>query len=79
MGCSRESFNIFKVRGMKSACRYILRVKRLPDYIWSDSFMPFVCKVVGHKPYKPEQREDEWACLRCHVYIKPPKAEYDLL
>ena len=34
--------------------------------------MPYICKIKGHKAYRPDPQYEptEWACKRCHRFIK---------
>lgn len=68
MGCSRESQNLFK---SGSFDRFWYLIKNFDKITYEDSFMPYVCKFFGHKPYQPDEEwePDEWACKRCHNYI----------
>lgn len=35
-----------------------------------DLFMPYVCKILGHKPYTISYCEDTIACKRCGRFIE---------
>ena len=72
MGCSRESQNIFRMIKDKNYSRAWYFIKHFDKTTYEDSFMPTVCKCFGHKPYQPDAQwePEEWACKRCHRYIK---------
>lgn len=69
--CSRESQNIFyhlKNKNVKRVWYLIIHFNKLT---YEDTFMPIFCKFIGHKPYLPDNdNPKEWACKRCHKYIK---------
>lgn len=71
MGAGRQTEDIFfyiKRNQFKSAWYYITHFRKIT---FDDTFMPLVCKIKGHDAYQPDQYEpDEWACKRCHRYIK---------
>jgi hypothetical protein len=81
MGACRENMNIFNKHS--NSRRYIwlrflyrlrLKTKARPvnwRLVYEDSFMPMVCKLVGHKGYQPdpEWEPEEWACKRCHRFL----------
>lgn len=67
----RESQNIFyhlKNKNVKRVWYLIIHFNKLT---YEDTFMPIFCKFIGHKPYLPDNdNPKEWACKRCHQYIK---------
>lgn len=77
MGCSRETQSIFLL--IKLAIKYKRwhEIQRAWYFLqhWNkttteDTFMPLICKIKGHIPYKPDMSDaNEWACKRCHRYI----------
>lgn len=73
MGACRESFNLFS----KYRSRVVFRefVKNpvwlfRQSYFWEDTFCPFICLILGHDKYKPEENEPDMACRRCHKFVK---------
>jgi hypothetical protein len=68
MGASRETHNIFYYIKNKNFKRAWYWIKHFDKLTYEDTFMPIVCKIRGHKPYQLDV--DEWACKRCHRYIK---------
>ena len=72
MGNSRESKNIFLYIKMCDFKRVWCCIKNFDRITYDDTFMPLVCKLKGHKPYQPDAKYEpnEWACKRCHRYIK---------
>ena len=71
MGASRESQNIFYFIRNKNYKRVWYLIKNFNNLTYGDTFGPIICKIRGHKPYQPDKWEpNEWACKRCHRYIK---------
>ena len=74
MSCAcRETQSIFR---NPKILRYKLnpfsRRKKWYDWktIYEDSFMPIVCKIIGHVPYFSGDKDcDEIACHRCHRWL----------
>jgi hypothetical protein len=71
MGSSRESQNLFyyiKIRNWRNFWRFI---KHFNKTTYEDTFMPIICKMIGHIAYQFDKDCDpnEWACKRCHRYI----------
>ena len=70
MGNCRRTQNIFfylKRKDFKSAWIFIKNFDKLS---FEDSFMPIVCKIIGHKKYTPDKYcPDEIACKRCHRFL----------
>lgn len=68
MTCAcRQSFNIFnqpKLLFSKYSWKGYNR-----KLMFEDSFMPIVCKIIGHNPYHPTDCDSEIACKRCHKFI----------
>lgn len=66
MGASRESFDLFKLSGLKA---FIHCIKRLPwECVWSDTFrrrfyIP-ICNFIGHKNVV-QIGKTEWHCFAC--------------
>jgi len=71
MGACRESQNIFaRIKNKNYKGAWYL-VQHFNKTTYEDSFMPYVCKIKGHKYYLPDEHEpDEWACKRCHCFVK---------
>lgn len=71
MGASRETQNIFFYIKRKQYKKTWSLIKNFNRITYIDTFMPIICKIKGHKPYKtePELDSNEWACKRCHRYI----------
>ena len=72
MGSSRQTQNLFyyiKVKNWKSFWWYI---KHFDKATYEDTFMPIICKIKGHNAYQPDRiyEPNDWACGRCHRYIK---------
>jgi len=72
MGAGRETQDIFFYIKKKDFKRMFYYIKHFNRITYDDTFMPLLCKVIGHKPYQPDAKyePDEWACRRCHRYIK---------
>lgn len=69
--CSRENQNIFYYIKNKNFSQAWSLIKHLDKLTYEDTFMPIFCKFIGHKPYLPDNdNPKEWACKRCHQYIK---------
>ncbi len=46
-------------------------IKNFNKITFNDTFMPLVCKIKGHDAYQPDiHNNNEWACKKCHKYIK---------
>ena len=70
MGACRESKNIFWFIKLKQYKKAWGLIKRFDKMTYDDTFMPYVCKIKGHKPYHhPNFDPDEYACKRCHRYV----------
>ena len=71
MGCSRETQNLFRFIKDGNLNRFWYYLKRFNKLTYEDTFMPIVCKLVGHKKYIPEPELDpnDVACKRCHRWI----------
>lgn len=76
MGACRESQNIFlclkKRYGKRELKRAWYLICHFNKTTYEDTFMPIVCKIKGHKAYLPDagNEPNDWACKRCHRYIK---------
>lgn len=75
MGASRMSENIFlcfkKYNGKRDWKRFWYLIRHFNKTTFDDTFMPIVCKIKGHNAYHPDLNNlQEWACKRCHNYIK---------
>ena len=70
MGSSRESQDIIRALKYENFKRFWYLIKNFNRLTYDDTFMPLVCKILGHKPYQPVINEPEWACRRCHRFIK---------
>ena len=72
MGTCRETKNILFYVKRKQYKRAWKLTKKMDKTTYEDTVMPFVCKVKGHKAYQPEPELDpnDWACTRCHKFIK---------
>ena len=76
MGACRETQNIFyylKNKNYKSDWYFTKSmILKRDKTTYEDTFMPIVCKIKGHKPYQPDPsfEPEDWACKRCHRYIK---------
>lgn len=69
MGASRQSQDIFKMLKKRNYSGAWYFIKHFNKLTYEDTFMPIVCKIKGHKPYEADE-PNEWACKRCHTYIK---------
>ena len=79
MGASRETCDLFWI--LRLAKKYPDNKKYYYDRFWyvikhqrklmfEDTFLPFWCKIVGHKKYTPDSdNPKEIACKRCHRWI----------
>jgi len=72
MGTCRESQNLIFIIKQKNWKRFWSLIKHFDKLTYDDTFMPYVCKIKGHKAYQPDPQyyPTEWACKRCHLYIK---------
>jgi hypothetical protein len=76
MGACRETQNIFyyiKNKNYKYAFNLTKRMIKYRDKTtYEDTFMPIVCRIKGHKAYQPDPdfEPEDWACKRCHRFIK---------
>lgn len=72
MGACRESQNIFYFLKNKNYKRVWYLIKNFDKTTYDDTFGPIICKIKGHKAYQPDKKYEpnEWACKRCHNYIK---------
>ena len=70
MGACRESQNLFYHLKAKNYKKFWQLLKRFDKITYDDTFMPLVCKIIGHKEYVSDEWEDpvEFACKRCHRY-----------
>ena len=71
-GASRYTQNLFyyiKIKEWKNTWYYINHFNRIT---YEDTFMPIICKIKGHNAYQPNKNNEpnDWACKRCHKYIK---------
>jgi len=72
MRACREGFNIFTRLGLSSFLT-AWKFKRINwKYVCADSFMPVICFIVGHIPYRPDEVDEpnEIACRRCHRWLR---------
>ena len=68
MSCCREGFNLFD----KDQRDNFFSKKYKPwGLMFIDTFMPLVCKVIGHKPYNAAlfNEKEEIACKRCSRWL----------
>lgn len=81
MGCSRETQDLFRELREKRFWNFWRLIKRFDRITYEDTFMPIICKIFKHNPYQPEPEIDptEWACKRCHRYIKAEEILEDKL
>lgn len=72
MGACRESQNIFLKIKQKNYSGAWYLIKNFNKITYEDSFMPIVCKIKGHIHYLPdsENEPNDWACKRCHNFVK---------
>ena len=81
MGCSRQSLDLFALWRMSKENpeskeffrKAFWKALRNPTKLmFEDTFMHYICKIVGHKRYNSAlaNEKPEWACKRCHRYIK---------
>jgi hypothetical protein len=72
MGACRESQDIFFFIKIKNYKRVWYLIKNFDKVTYGDTFGPIICKIKGHNAYQPDKRYEpkEWACKRCHKYIK---------
>lgn len=72
MGACRESQNIFRIIKYGEYKRAWHFIKHFDKLTYEDSFMPIICKIIGHKPYQPDKENEpnEWVCKKCHKFIK---------
>ena len=72
MGASRESQNIFYFIKNKNYKRVWYLIKHFDKTTYEDTIGPIICKMKGHIAYQPDTdyNPNEWACKRCHRYIK---------
>ena len=73
MSASRMGFNLLSKAGLENFrfCRKHKDYRIDWKYVWEDTIGPVVCRMLGHRPYNSgTQNHIEWACLRCHQYIK---------
>jgi len=79
MGASRETCDLFWILRLAKKYPdnkqyyykrfwYVIRHER--KLMFEDTFLPFWCKIVGHKKYIPNSNEPkEIACKRCHKWV----------
>jgi hypothetical protein len=82
MGASRQSYCLWNRKGRKF---YFLETVRSIKKNWKfdrttildDNLMPLYCAIAGHQGYQTDIVVDatEWACHKCHRYIKNPKTK----
>lgn len=81
MGACRETQNLVYFLKQKNYKKFWHNVRRFNRITFDDTFMPYVCKVIGHKEYITDFNDDplEYACKRCHRYTGKTisKKEYD--
>ena len=72
MGACRQSQDIFRMLKQKNYSGAWYFIKHFDKTTYEDSFMPIICKIKGHKAYQPDKDNEpnEWACKRCHTFIK---------
>jgi len=72
MGACRQSQNIFGMLKKKNYSGAWYFIKHFDKLTYEDSFGPIICKIKGHIAYRPDVKDvpDEWACKRCHRFIK---------
>lgn len=72
MGACRESQDIFRMLKNKNYKKVWYLIKNFNSLTYGDTFGPIICKIRGHKAYQPDAKNEpkEWACKRCHKFIK---------
>lgn len=72
MGASRESQDIFYFIKNKNYKRVWYLIKNFDKTTYGDTIGPIICKIKGHIAYRPDIKDEpgEWACKRCHKWIK---------
>ena len=72
MGACRETQNIFYFIRNKKFRKVWYLVKHVNKTTYEDSVMPIICKIKGHNAYQTDKNfePNDWACKRCHKYIK---------
>jgi hypothetical protein len=77
MGACRETMDIFyylkksSFDGKRNYKKAWYLIRHFNKTIYGDTFGPYICKIKGHKAFKPDPRyqPNEWACSRCNKYI----------
>lgn len=74
MSASREGFDLFGKTGRYCFIRNFKSGTIPWKYVFEDTFVQIWCWIVGHNKYECADCGDmpEYACLRCHHYVKPP-------
>lgn len=69
MGACREGFNLFN---KYQRANFWSKKNRPWRLMMSDTLLALTCKILRHKPYRPDKINDprEWACKRCHTWLK---------
>ena len=70
MGAAREGFDLFHKFGRRNFWRD-LKLGRINNHVWRDTFGRFTCMVLGHKRYDSNAGgyPEEWACRRCCKFL----------
>lgn len=73
MSCAcRESWDLFRKVGREHLLRRVRKRWHIDwKLVFEDTFMRFVCMIVGHKVYdcSDEQDGSDLACRRCHRFM----------
>lgn len=79
MGAARQGFNLRNKYGREAFRRQ--RWKHMPwGYVWKDTVMPLVCRVIGHIEYDCSdlgRAGEEFACRRCGQFTRTNYPPYD--
>ena len=77
MGTCRESYSLFvRPKSWFELRNWKWNIKLM----FEDTFMPIICKLIGHSLYITEIQDNpvkvtEWACRRCHRFINQKEAK----
>lgn len=74
MGACRKGYRLYTRLGRRHFSEdfgfYRLRNWSWLRLVFEDTFMPLVCKFIGHAPYIPDRNDpSESACRRCHSWL----------
>lgn len=71
MPAARETQNLLFFFKHKNYKKIWFLIKHYDKTTHKDTFMPFICKLKGHKPYQtdPFDEPNSWACNRCNRFI----------